>query len=112
MRFPKRRLLWWIIHARPLLSTCASWVAMPVIAGANGPAFFGFAGSRRSTIWMPREVPASYASLHRWMQEAVCPMPGSSGSGIPTRPGTPVSMSPLGIADFSTGRRGFEMSIT
>ena len=46
------------IHARPLRSTCTSWVAMPVMAGTNWPAFFGFAGSRRSTIWMPRAVPA------------------------------------------------------
>ena len=46
------------------------------------------------------------------MHEAVCPIPGSCGSGRPKMPGTPVSMNPFGIAALSIGARGFEMSIT
>jgi hypothetical protein len=100
------------IQASPLRSTCTSCVAMPVTAGMNWPAFFGFAGSRRSTIWIPRAVPARYAKRHFWMHEAVWPIPGSWGSGRPKIPGTPVSMNPFGMADLRTGARGFEMSMT
>jgi hypothetical protein len=61
---------------------------------------------------MPSAVPARYANLHSWIHEAVWPIPSSWGSGRPKIPGTPVWMKPVGRADFRTGSRGFEMSMT
>src|SRR3954451_7066908 len=85
------------------------------MSGLNCFAKTGLAGSLRSTIVMPCEVPARYAYWHApfgpGTQLAVWPVPGGT-TASPPNSDCAKSMKPFGDADAIVGDAGSEISTT